>query len=99
MTLAVREQRTVRRDTALDSALVQFDRVADYLELDAGTRAILRVPKRELTMRFPVQMDDGRVEVFTGYRVQHNLPAARRRVGSASTRRPTSMRCAPWRCG
>jgi glutamate dehydrogenase (NAD(P)+) len=75
MTLAQREQRSVRRDTtsALESALTQFDRVADYLELDPGTRAILRVPKRELTVRFPVQMDDRRVEVFTGYRVQHNL--------------------------
>ena len=75
MTLAQREQRITRRDTgtALDSALVQFDRVADYLELDPGMRAILRVPKREFTVRFPVKMDDGRVEVFTGYRVQHNL--------------------------
>jgi glutamate dehydrogenase (NAD(P)+) len=75
MTLAQRKQRIVRSNTAtaLDSALVQFDRVADYLELDPGTRAILRVPKRELTVRFPVKMDDGHVEVFTGYRVQHNL--------------------------
>jgi glutamate dehydrogenase (NAD(P)+) len=64
---------TAKRDTALDSALSQFDRAADYLELDPGTRAILRAPKRELTVRFPVRMDDGHVEVFTGYRVQHNL--------------------------
>jgi glutamate dehydrogenase (NAD(P)+) len=34
---------------------------------------VLRVPKRELTVNFPVTMDDGNVEVFTGYRVQHNL--------------------------
>jgi glutamate dehydrogenase (NAD(P)+) len=75
MTLAQREQNTVRSDTAtaLDSALVQFDRVAEYLELDPGVRAILRSPKREFTVRFPVKMDDGHVEVFTGYRVQHNL--------------------------
>jgi glutamate dehydrogenase (NAD(P)+) len=75
MTLAQRDQRIVRSDTAtaLDSALGQFDRVADYLELDPGARAILRFPKREFTVRFPVKMDDGRVEVFTGYRVQHNL--------------------------
>jgi glutamate dehydrogenase (NAD(P)+) len=75
MTLTQREQRIARRDTAtaLDSALVQFDRVADYLELDPGTRAILRVPKREFTVRFPVKMDDSHVAVFTGYRVQHNV--------------------------
>ncbi|HEV3485219.1 MAG TPA: Glu/Leu/Phe/Val dehydrogenase, partial [Vicinamibacterales bacterium] len=73
MTLAERRPRTIAGDSALDSALSQFERVADYLELDPCTRAMLRVPKRELTVRFPVQMDDGRVEVFTGYRVQHNL--------------------------
>ena len=74
MTIAAQPKpRTAQRATALDSALAQFDRVADYLELDPGTRAILRVPKRELTVRFPVKMDDGHVEVFTGYRVQHNL--------------------------
>ena len=73
MTLTQPKQSAALQDTALDSALSQFDSVADYLELDPGTRAILRVPKRELTVRFPVKMDDGRVEVFTGYRVQHNL--------------------------
>jgi glutamate dehydrogenase (NAD(P)+) len=73
MTMTQPRQGTHDRSTALDSALSQFDGVADYLELDPATRAILRVPKRELTVRFPVKMDDGRVEVFTGYRVQHNL--------------------------
>jgi glutamate dehydrogenase (NAD(P)+) len=73
MTLLHRHLATAVGDGALDSALSQFDRVADYLELDPGARAILRVPKREVTVRFPVKMDDGRVEVFTGYRVQHNL--------------------------
>ncbi|HSK94329.1 MAG TPA: Glu/Leu/Phe/Val dehydrogenase [Candidatus Angelobacter sp.] len=58
---------------ALQSALAQFDRVADHLALDPAMRAILRVPKREWTVNFPVSMDDGRTEVFTGYRVQHNL--------------------------
>ncbi len=51
----------------------QFDQAADKLDLDAGLRNVLRVPKRELTVHFPVTMDDGHVEVFTGYRVQHNL--------------------------
>jgi glutamate dehydrogenase (NAD(P)+) len=73
MTVQQRNHDTAKHDTALDSALTQFDRVADYLELDPGSRAILRAPKRELTVRFPVKMDDGHVEVFTGYRVQHNL--------------------------
>jgi len=51
----------------------QFDHAAEQLDLDPGLRRVLRVPKRELTVNFPVTMDDGRVEVFTGYRVQHNL--------------------------
>ncbi|HJP70296.1 MAG TPA: Glu/Leu/Phe/Val dehydrogenase [Candidatus Limnocylindria bacterium] len=58
---------------AIESALAQFDRAADHLELAPETRAILRVPKREWTVNFPVSMDDGHVEVFTGYRVQHNM--------------------------
>jgi glutamate dehydrogenase (NAD(P)+) len=51
----------------------QFDAAAEKLDLDDGLRHVLRVAKRELTVNFPVTMDDGHVEVFTGYRVQHNL--------------------------
>ena len=58
---------------AIESALTQFDKAADFLELSQESRAILRVPKRELTVNFPVRMDDGLVRVFTGYRVQHNM--------------------------
>src|SRR5437870_2107122 len=54
-------------------AQAQFDGAAEQLALDPGLRRVLRVPKRELTVNFPVTMDDGHVEVFTGYRVQHNL--------------------------
>ncbi|MEO7003557.1 MAG: Glu/Leu/Phe/Val dehydrogenase [Ktedonobacterales bacterium] len=54
-------------------AVAQFDAAADLLSLSPDLRAILRVPKRELSVHFPVRMDDGRVEVFTGYRVQHNI--------------------------
>jgi glutamate dehydrogenase (NAD(P)+) len=51
----------------------QFDLAADRLHLDQGLRKVLREPRRELTVHFPVKMDDGTVKVFTGYRVQHNL--------------------------
>jgi glutamate dehydrogenase (NAD(P)+) len=51
----------------------QFDLAAEKLGLDAGMRAVLRQPRREFTVHFPVHMDDGSVRVFTGYRVQHNL--------------------------
>jgi glutamate dehydrogenase (NAD(P)+) len=51
----------------------QFDIAADRLNLDPGLRQVLREPRRELTVHFPVKMDDGTVKVFEGYRVQHNL--------------------------
>ena len=58
---------------AWNVAQQQFDLAADRLNLDPGLRRVLREPRRELTVHFPVQMDDGSVQVFTGYRVQHNL--------------------------
>lgn len=61
------------RENPFEIAQHQFDIAADILDLDHGMRAILRVPQRELTVRFPVTMDDGSVRVFTGYRVQHNI--------------------------
>jgi glutamate dehydrogenase (NAD(P)+) len=51
----------------------QFDLAAERLGLDEGMRRVLREPRRELTVHFPVKMDDGSVRVFTGFRVQHNL--------------------------
>jgi glutamate dehydrogenase (NAD(P)+) len=51
----------------------QFDLAAERLNLNPGLRKVLREPRRELTVHFPVKMDDGSVQVFTGYRVQHNL--------------------------
>jgi glutamate dehydrogenase (NAD(P)+) len=51
----------------------QFDRAADHLGLDAGVRDVLRQPKRQLTVSIPVRMDNKRVKVFIGYRVQHSI--------------------------
>ncbi|MBX3032220.1 MAG: glutamate dehydrogenase, partial [Chloroflexi bacterium] len=51
----------------------QFDRAAARLDLDPGLREVLREPRREFKIHFPVKMDDGSVRVFTGYRVHHNL--------------------------
>jgi glutamate dehydrogenase (NAD(P)+) len=61
------------RINAWEVAQRQFDLAADRLGLDAGMRLVLREPRRELTVHFPVHMDDGSVAVFAGYRVQHNL--------------------------
>ena len=67
------------RETTLEHAVnpwnvarEQFDRAAAYLDIKAGVREMLRNTKRELTVNFPVKMDDGSVQIFTGYRVHHN---------------------------
>src|SRR5258707_374850 len=51
----------------------QFDRAADYLELESSLRNVLRSAKRQLIVSIPVKMDGGEVKVFEGYRVQHNI--------------------------
>lgn len=53
-------------------AVAQFDQAADALQLDDNLRTRLKTPQRSLVVSVPVRMDDGRVEVFTGYRVQHD---------------------------
>ena len=57
---------------AFEMAQQQFDKVADLLELDKGTRDLLRDAQREYQFLIPVRMDDGTVQVFKGFRVQHN---------------------------
>jgi glutamate dehydrogenase/leucine dehydrogenase len=58
---------------AYQIALEQFNRAAAKLSLDADLAQILKHPKRQLTVSIPIRMDDGRVHVFEGYRVQHNV--------------------------
>jgi len=54
-------------------AVQQFEAAAEKLNLSEDLREVLRQPKRELTVNFPVRLDSGRVKTFTGYRVQHNV--------------------------
>lgn len=55
------------------AADARFNEAADRLNMDEGIRKILRSPSREITVYIPVLLDDGRIEVFTGYRVQHSI--------------------------
>ncbi|MBU1882042.1 Glu/Leu/Phe/Val dehydrogenase, partial [bacterium] len=57
---------------AFEMAQAQFDKAADILDLDSGTRDLLRNPLREFHFSIPVRMDDGSVQVFRGFRVQYN---------------------------
>ncbi len=55
------------------SAEARFDEAAAHLGLDDGMRKVLKTPSAELTVHIPVQLDDGRLEVFTGFRVRHSI--------------------------
>jgi glutamate dehydrogenase (NAD(P)+) len=55
------------------SAAIRFDQAATRLRLDDGMCKVLKSAAREVTVHIPVQLDDGRIEVFTGYRVQHSI--------------------------
>jgi len=67
MTEAIR-----RKATLYDNVVQQFNKAADLMQLDPDIRRILSKTTNEIVVNFPVAMDDGRVQVFTGYRVQHN---------------------------
>src|SRR5215212_602577 len=57
---------------AFKIAQIQFDAVAETMQLDPGVRDVLRWPMREFTFRIPVRMDNGSLQFFEGFRVQHN---------------------------
>lgn len=73
--MSERERQDLRRQneiSMLEMAQYFFDLAADRLRLEASLRELLRYPKRKLIVIFPVLMDDGSVEHFEGYRVQHH---------------------------
>ena len=65
--------RKLREENPFESMMSRFDLAARLLNLDPDLYKLLRVPNREITIYIPVFMDDGHIEVFTGYRVQHNF--------------------------
>ena len=56
-----------------EMAVLQYDQAVKHLTLKRGIDELLRVPRRELTVNFPVRMDDRSVRIFTGYRVHHSM--------------------------
>ena len=56
-----------------EAQAARFDFAAQKLNLDEGIWKVLRYPQREIIVHIPVTMDDGRIEVFTGFRVQHSM--------------------------
>jgi len=69
----VDDGRQIKEENPFESMMSRFDYAAQLLNLDPDLYKVLRVPNREITIYIPVYMDDGHIEVFTGYRVQHNF--------------------------
>src|SRR3954464_5422357 len=63
----------IYKHPTFDMACRQFDVVADRLGIEANQRDRLKFPKRSMTVAVPIERDDGRVQVFSGFRVQHHL--------------------------
>lgn len=61
-----------KKTSMYDSVLRQFETAADIMNLNTNIRKILSATNNEVLVNFPVKLDSGEVEVFTGYRVQHN---------------------------
>src|SRR5256714_11387387 len=67
------DPRRIREENPFESMMERFDRAAQLLNLDADLYAVMRVANRELKVYIPNRMDSGRIQVFEGYRVQHNF--------------------------
>src|SRR4029078_9439677 len=65
--------REIKEENPFESMMSRFDRAAQLLNLDAHLYAVMRAPNRELKVYIPTRMDSGRIQVFEGYRVQHNF--------------------------
>ena len=63
---------TIKKTGMYENVMKQFNHAADVMGLDEGIRKILSSTNNEIVVHFPVKMDNGKIEVFTGYRVQHN---------------------------
>ncbi|HEU4714523.1 MAG TPA: Glu/Leu/Phe/Val dehydrogenase [Pyrinomonadaceae bacterium] len=72
-TVYVDDIKEIKEENPFESMMSRFDRAAQLLDLDPDLYAVLRVPNRELKVYIPTRMDSGRIQVFEGYRVQHNF--------------------------
>ena len=64
---------SIYNDDVFQMACDQFQVIADYLQIEAKDRDRLMFPKRAIAVTLPIHMDDGSVQTFQGYRVQHHL--------------------------
>ena len=80
-----------------ESMAARFDVAVKKLNLDEGLTKYLRTPNREIVVHIPVVMDNGKLEVFDGFRVQHNIARGPCKGGVRYAPNVTWTRCAAWR--
>jgi len=68
----MKDVKVEKKASVYQNVVRQFNKAADLMKLDPDIRQILAKTENELIVNFPVKMDDGRIDMFTGYRVQHN---------------------------
>jgi len=85
------------RENPFEIAQSQLRRVGETFSVDPNLIQILSYCKKGVEVSVPVQMDDGSVQAFQGYRVVHNM--TRRRAASGTTRRSHRTRSRPSQCG
>lgn len=72
MVVAYNASHAEHESSAFGTALAQYDRAVRYLDLSDDVVEFMRYPRREFTVNFPVKRDNGKIEMFTGYRVHHS---------------------------
>src|ERR1700691_3330816 len=74
MTATTLETAALEREfNPMEAQIARFDLAAQKLNLDEGIWKVLRYPNRELIVHIPVDIDNGKLEVLTGFRVQHSI--------------------------
>lgn len=64
--------KSMPKQSMYDTVIKQFNKTAEIIDLNPNIKKILEITNNEIVVHFPVKMDNGKVEIFTGYRVQHN---------------------------
>ncbi len=86
-------------ETALETARRQLARARSNLEIDDAIHERLRYPRAVHEVTVPLERDDGSVDVFTGYRAQHDSVRGPTRADSGTIRRLPVTSVSGWRCG
>lgn len=64
--------KSMPKQSMYETVIKQFNKTAEIIDLNPNIKKILEITNNEIVVHFPVKMDNGKVEIFTGYRVQHN---------------------------